>query len=383
MWANLIFGTTAALFLAMTLGALRHSRWVRRLPPLEALPSFPGAENVRCSIVIAARDEEARIEGTLRHLFAQRRIEAEFIVVDDRSTDGTGEIVRRLASEDPRLQVKRVEALPEGWLGKCHACHIGASAATGDWILFTDADCWLKPDVIARAVRLAERDGADHVTLSPGILAANRGARGWHLLFLISLLNWFSGVNRDRPRSFLGIGAFNLVRATAYRQCGGYEALRLTVLDDMKLGLLLRRAGKKTRGFLGVDDVVCHWGTKVKEMVKVMEKNYFAAVEYRLAVVIAGSLFSILVLCTVVAGLFSGTPVGLAAALAPFSLIVPAAILARRLEWSWTCALFMPLMLPAFIYALLNSTFMTLRHGGIRWRDTFYSLEALRAGTVR
>jgi glycosyltransferase involved in cell wall biosynthesis len=175
-------------------------------------------------VVIAARDEEARIEGTLRHLLAQRWVEAEFIVVDDRSTDRTGEILRRLAKEDVRVKVKRVEVLPEGWLGKCYACHVGAGAATGEWILFTDADCWLKPDVIARAVRMAERDRADHVTLSPGTVAESAGTRAWHLLFLISLLNWVSGVNRDRPKSYMGIGAFNLVRAAAYRECGGYDS---------------------------------------------------------------------------------------------------------------------------------------------------------------
>src|SRR5437867_4023131 len=180
MWATLIFSGTAALFLAMTLAALWHLRWVRRLPALEALTagersaSSPEAR-IRCSVVIAARDEEARIEGTVRHLLAQRGVEAEFIVVDDRSTDRTGEILRRLAKEDARVVVKRVEVLPKGWLGKCHACHIGASAATGEWILFTDADCWMKPDVIERAVRLAERDGVDHVTLSPGTVIEGLG----------------------------------------------------------------------------------------------------------------------------------------------------------------------------------------------------------------
>src|SRR6185436_6169331 len=179
----------------------------------------------------------------------------EFIVVDDRSTDGTGEILRRLAKEDARLKVKRVDTLPEGWLGKCHACHVGAGMATGDWILFTDADCWIKPDVIVRAIRLAERENAAHVSLSPGTVIEGLGARAWHLLFLTSLAGWFSGANRDRPKSYIGIGAFNLVRADAYRQCGGYEALRLTVVDDVKLGLLMRRAGGRTRAFLGVDDV--------------------------------------------------------------------------------------------------------------------------------
>ena len=125
-------------------------------------------------------------------------VAVEVIVVDDRSTDRTGDILRRLASEDPRVQARRVESLPEGWLGKCHACHVGASAATGEWILFTDADCWLKPDVIARALRVADREEADHITLTPGVAAETLGARAWHLAFLTRLASWISGVNRDR-----------------------------------------------------------------------------------------------------------------------------------------------------------------------------------------
>src|SRR5204863_2634592 len=138
------------------------------------------------------------IEQTIRHLLAQRGVEAEFIIVDDRSTDRTAEILRRLAKEDARVRVKRVEVLPDGWLGKCHACHLGATAAAGDWILFTDADCWLKPDVLLRALRVAGRATADHVALTPGIAPESPAARAWHLAFLLSLANWFSGVNRDR-----------------------------------------------------------------------------------------------------------------------------------------------------------------------------------------
>ena len=128
MWTILIFYGTAALFLAMSIAALTQLRWVRRLPKLDASDSgLPAGAGVRCSVVIAARDEEARIEQTIRHLLAQRGTEAELIVVDDRSTDRTGEILQRLAKEDARLQVKRVEVLPDGWLGKCHACHVGAT----------------------------------------------------------------------------------------------------------------------------------------------------------------------------------------------------------------------------------------------------------------
>ena len=151
----------------------------------------------------------------------------------------------------------------------------------------------------------------------------------------------------------------------------------------MRLGLLLCRAGKRTRGFLGVDDVECHWGTTVGSMVKIMEKNYFAALDFRVWLVLAGSLAVILVTCILVTGLLTGTAAGLAAGLSPLSQILPAAILARRLGWSWPCAVYMPFMFPVFLYTLLNSTFVTLRQGGIRWRDTFYPLDTLRARTVR
>lgn len=383
MWETYVFGGTAALFLLGMCSTLWHMRWVRRLPPLQPTPGATPAESgIKCSIVIAARDEEARIEQTVRHLLAQRGVEIELVVVDDRSTDRTGEILRRLAREDPRVQVKRVDVLPEGWLGKCHACHLGASAATGDWILFTDADCWSKPDLIARAVQLAERVKVDHVTLISGIAERSLSLRASHLAFLISLANWISGVNRDRPKAHLGIGAFNLVRASAYRECGGYEKLRLTVVDDVKLGLLLVRAGKRTRSFIAGPDLECHWGASAWSMVKIMEKNYFAALNYRLGLVLAGSLFVALIISILIVGLFSGTSLGLAAAFSPLCFILPAALLARRLGWPWPCALLTPFMFPLFLYALLHSTFVTLRQGGIRWRDTFYPLKALRSGNV-
>src|SRR4051794_29803502 len=142
---NVIFGGTAMLFIAMALSALWHLRWVRRLPQFNELlgtedSQASGRPMIQCSVVIAARDEEARIEATLRHLLAQTGVAGEIIVVDDRSSDGTAGILRRLANEDSRVLAKRVALLPEGWLGKCHACHVGADAVNSEWILFTDAD---------------------------------------------------------------------------------------------------------------------------------------------------------------------------------------------------------------------------------------------------
>ncbi len=358
---------------------------MRRLPSLSQIRNAEGTSSgdICCSIVVAARNEESRVEQTVRRLLAQTQVEVELIVVDDRSSDRTGEILDHLAREDARLKVLHNKALPDGWLGKCHACHIGANAATGEWILFTDADCWLKPDLIVRAVRLADNERVDHITLTSGIATPSPGLRACHLMFLLSIANWFSGVNRDRPKSHLGIGAFNLVRANAYRECGGYEALRLTVLDDVKLGLLLRRAGKRTRAFLGADDVEAYWGESIGSVIKIMEKNYFAALEFNTLMALGVSAFLTMLVCAVVLAVASWTLPGISAALSLLLLGVPAGILARRIGWSWRFAVGAPFAIPIFICALLNSTYLTLRQGGIRWRETFYPLATLRAGRVR
>jgi len=376
----------AGLFISVSVRMTWHLRWARRLPSLDrAEDTVPVATTLapRVSVVLAARDEAGRIEQTVRRLLAQRAEVKEVIVVDDRSNDDTGQILRRVASDEPRLKVIRVDVLPPEWLGKCHACHQGAEAATGDWILFTDADCWLAPDALARALRVAERERVDHVALTPGVTPQTKPAAAWHIAFLLTLADWLSRVNRDRPKAFIGMGAFNLVRAAAYRTCGGYQALRLTVLDDVRLGLLLRRAGFRTRGFIGGADTECHWGRTVRDMVRLMEKNYFAALDYRVSAVVG-----LVLVCTglwggALMGPFTGTWAGLAACVSLMSLSIPAAVVTRRLGWSLDTALWTPWVFPVLFYAITNSAVITLRRGGIRWRETFYSLPMLRRGNVR
>ena len=232
-------------------------------------------------------------------------------------------------------------------------------------------------------MRVATREHADHITLASGTAVKNRGIVASHLLFLISTANWFYEVNRDTGKRFLGFGAFNLVRTEAYRQCGGYETLRLTVLDDVKLGLLLNRAGKRTRAFIGGEDVEAHWGNSAFSIIKIMEKNYFAAVEYRTSFVVIGTAALLFFCAIVILGVFAGTPAGVLAAVSPLGLVVPGVVLSKRLGWCQAGALLIPLMFPIFYYALANSAYVALRHGGIRWRDTFYPLAQLRAGNVR
>lgn len=376
----LLYFIPACLFGFFAVRALLHLRWARRLP---STPEGNGHPLPRCSVIIAARDEAERLPQTIEHILAQQGVDLELIVVDDRSTDQTPDILRRIAARDPRLKPIRIDVLPENWLGKCHACHVAAQHATGEWLLFTDADCWLSPRILARALTVAREQQVQHITLTPGVPAATLAARACQLAFLLSVLDWLARVNRDAPKGHLGIGAFNLVQAETYRKCGGHEALRLTVVEDVKLGLLIRRAGGRTRGFIGGGDAECHWGVTVPQFIKIMEKNYFAALDYRLWLALLVGLVLPVLWAASLLGPLSGTPGGWCSFLSQLLLMLPAAVLARRVRWPLRAAWLTPLIFPVLYFAILNSTWRTLRQGGIRWRDTFYPLGTLRAGNVQ
>jgi hypothetical protein len=202
-------------------------------------------------------------------------------------------------------------------------------------------------------------------------------------VFGASVANWISAANRDLKDGHFGIGAFNLVRASTYRAGGGYEALRLTIVDDVRLSLLIRRAGGRSRIFLGASDVLCDWATSVRAAIRLTEKNYFAAVDFRTPVAVAGAIFFALLFATPLAGLVSGTWLGLACGLSPFLLSIPAAHGAPRVGWSPAVGLLVPFFYPLPMFAMVRSMVLTLRRGGVRWRDTFYPLVQLRDGAFR
>ncbi len=139
----------------------------RTLSHLGNVAPFQGSEPPKVSVVVAARNEARNIEAALRSVLAQDYPNLEFIVVDDRSTDETGIILDRLANKDERIRVVHIMELPKGWLGKNHAQHFGAERATGELILFTDADVMMERSVISRAVTYLRRENADHLAITP------------------------------------------------------------------------------------------------------------------------------------------------------------------------------------------------------------------------
>jgi glycosyltransferase involved in cell wall biosynthesis len=379
---SLLLAFAGALWLLLAAVALVAARSLRRLP---AAGAAPAPEEALVSVVLAVRDEAARLETTLRQLAAQRGVRLEIVAVDDRSSDGTGELLARLRGAVPQLVPSHVDVLPAGWIGKCHALHVGSRVATGEWLLFSDGDIWLTPDVVARAVAQARRDGVEHLALTPHMQPpAGRGSLAYEACLLpmsLAMSTMAYLANRDHRRAFVGIGAFNLITRRLYDAIGGHQALRLEVVDDMKLGALVRRSGARTRVYVGDDDVKCAWANDVRGIVKALEKNSFAASGYRLGLVAAGTLLFGATWLLGLLGPWFGAP-GALAALGLWSAALAGVAQARLLGYSTAAGLLLPLTMPFPWLVVWNSTLVTLRQGGIRWRDTFYPLAELKRGVV-
>src|SRR6266851_642380 len=202
----------------------------------------------RVSVLVPARNEERGVAAGVEPLVALDYPDFDVIVVDDRSTDRTGEILETLARRSPRLRVISGSDPPEGWLGKPHALALASRAATGDLLLFVDADVRYDRRALAEAVDLLEAENADLLALLPRI-----EARGfWENVLMPYLgVSLFFGpaflANRDRPKWFaIGGGTGNLIRRRAYDAVGGYDALRDSVVDDVHLAWKVKRAGFRT-----------------------------------------------------------------------------------------------------------------------------------------
>ncbi|MGH7681981.1 MAG: glycosyltransferase, partial [Candidatus Eiseniibacteriota bacterium] len=256
--------------------ARRHVPSLADVAPLEdpALPSL--------TLIAAARDEAARIEGAARSLLAQDYPGLRILIVDDRSVDGTATILDRLAAEDPRLRVQHVRDLPDGWIGKSHALALAAAEAKTDWLLFTDGDVTLAPDVARRAVSLAIREGADHLTIPPSLIVHGLGEAAFTgyfvVMFHLSERPWRA---RD-PKSpaALGIGAFNLVRRESYERAGGHERIRFQMIDDLALGKSLKQSGARQLFATDADRIHARWQEGVRGLIRGVEKNAFAVMHY-------------------------------------------------------------------------------------------------------
>jgi hypothetical protein len=208
----------------------------------------------RVSVLLPVRDEANQVAGCLTDLLDQAGVpDLEILVLDDRSTDGTADVVRRVAGADPRVRLLAGQSPPDGWLGKPHACHQLGQAATGSVLVFLDADVRLAPHALAASVGLLRGAGLDLVSPYPRQLAETVPER---LLQPLIAWSWLTTLpvtlveQSSRESLAAANGQLIAVDSAAYRAAGGHLAVRDRVLDD--IGLI--RAVKRSGGRAGVAD---------------------------------------------------------------------------------------------------------------------------------
>ncbi len=202
------------------------------------------SSRARVMAIVPARNEEAVIAACVESLACQPEI-TEIVVVNDESSDRTAEIVRGLTEKISRLRLVDIQGVPIGWVGKNYAASVGASEATGDWLLFTDADAELLPSAVKRALKLAEEHGAALVSFSP-----EQVTERWYERALIPFVYCrlarhysFDVVNDPATGAAAANGQFLMMRREAYEAIGGHAQVASEVLEDVALARRAKAGG--------------------------------------------------------------------------------------------------------------------------------------------
>jgi glycosyltransferase involved in cell wall biosynthesis len=344
--------------------------------------------NPRVSIIVPARNEEENIEQPLMQLLDLDYENYEVIAVNDRSTDRTGEIMDRIAAKSKthgRIKILHVDSLPSGWLGKAHAMWTAARQASGDWLLFTDADVLFKPQSLRRALAYAELEQADHLVLFPRMIMKRPGERMmiafFQTLFVFGHRPW--KVADPKSKDHMGVGAFNLIKRSVYDAIGTYQALRFEVLDDMKLGKVVKNAGYKQRVAFGEDLISIRWAKGAMGVISNLTKNFFAILSFQWwrATISCFGLAFLNLLPFLGIWLAHGWA-RLPYAIALFCMFAIYCGMSMKSAIPPYYFLLHPVSTLLFLYITLRSTYLTLGRGGVVWRGTFYPLEELRRGMV-
>jgi len=374
----ILFGLIAILWLTY---GLRAAYGAVRMPWLKSYAPAKDADCPRISLIFAARDEEEKLPAALATLIEIDYPGLEIIAVDDRSHDATSRILDEFAATHDRLRVVHINELPKGWLGKPHALQKAYEASSGDWLLFTDADVRFMPDTLRRAVAIARDRQLDHLTLFGDVVMVGFWEKVFITFFGLSFMMAIEPHQVDNPRSraYVGVGAFQMVKRAAYEACGTHRRLAMEVIDDVMLGRIVKLGGFRSGVAVAQDAVSVRWHAGIGNLIRGVEKNFFANAQFSGPLVVAQSLsvFALNVLPFI--GIFIGQ--GWVRAFASIAVLIALSFhigvdIVMRVSPLYCLSL--PLGALLFNYMLLRSTFITLRQGGITWRGTFYSLEELR-----
>ncbi|HUX44407.1 MAG TPA: glycosyltransferase family 2 protein [Terracidiphilus sp.] len=352
----------------------------------EGLQPLAPCEEPDLTVIVPACNEEKTIAATLRSLLASTGLRLQIIAVNDRSVDLTGKSMLAVAEEaestgSPHtLEVLTIGQLPAGWLGKPHAMARAAARAKAAWLLFTDGDVLFEPKALELALRWAQSTQADHLILVPSLILRTTSERAM-LGAMQALAQWTVRIWKvadPRARDFLGVGGFNLVRRSAYDAVGGFEALRLEVLDDLRLGWKIKRAGFAQQVALGPGLVRIRWIDGAFGVVHLVEKNGFALYRYRVGLHLLASLAMLVQFLLPLAGIAAGGWTMVAGLVTYLGIgMVYRANGRMSAVGAWHAILFAPMGM-VISYGFLRSMVLALVRNGVDWRGTRYPLGELR-----
>ncbi|WP_343206507.1 glycosyltransferase [Bacillus sp. B15-48] len=345
---------------------------------------FNSHNNELISVIVAAKNEEEQIKASLLSQFAQTYKNIEWIVVNDRSTDQTGEIITELLLVEPRLQVIHIDELPSGWLGKNHALYKGFQEAKGEWLLFTDGDILYDKHAFKKAISYANQNEVDHLSVMPNITGNGFWLQAFISFFLFGF-NYFKRpwvTNSANSKQSVSIGAFNLVKREAYVSIGTHKSLAMRPDDDLQLALRIKKAGFRQHLAEALNFVEVIWYNNLSEAIRGLEKNTFAGLHYRLSMVLfaIGGIFISQILPFWL--LLFGTAAIRLYSLVAIVLIFITYYLVLKKETKFPLLTFaaFPITASLFLYTIIRATILTYIQGGIYWRGTFYSLNDLKKG---
>jgi glycosyltransferase involved in cell wall biosynthesis len=366
--------------------AITAAAFLRRVPDLTSpTHNLTPPNNPSLTVVIPARNEAANITACLQSLLNQQHPNLHLIAVNDRSTDNTGAIMEALAAQHPdKLTALHITDLPTGWLGKTHAMAFAARHAISlhhpDYLLFTDADILFRPEALRLALAHTVATEADHFVILPTALVRTMG-EGMLLSYLQIMGLWavrpWRVSDPQALRDAVGVGAFNLLRTSAYQQIGGYEALRMEIVEDLALGSRIKRARLRQRIATGPDLVSVHWASGVSGILNGLMKNLFAVFRYNSLAALLSCLWFTLFCIAPTA--FLALPRTRTPAILTFVAVAFLYFLSSRQSnvSPWYAILF-PVSATLIVCSIVRAMITTLKNGGVTWRGTFYPLSELR-----
>lgn len=368
-FARALAGTGALTSAALTLHAAVNMHLIRR----------PRDESVtigeRVSILVPARNEASRITPTLRSLLAQEGLpDMEILVLDDGSTDGTGDVVRQVVGADPRVKVidGPDDLPPPGWLGKSWACHRLAQEATGDVLVFVDADVQLSARAIASTVHQMRQGALELLSPYPRQVAVSRAERVTQPLVVWSWVTALPIRITERshyPSMAAAVGQFLVVDARAYRISGGHSAVSDMILEDVGVLRALKRAGFAGAPADGSAVASCRMYTSWPEIYDGYTKSVWSAVQ---PTPVAYALVTVMTLAYVAPPVFAVLGPGRATrawGIAGYaSGVLGRYVVARRTgERIWPDVLAQPASVATFA-GLILASLKRHRDGNLTWR---------------